>query len=53
MSEMEYQRREGAKEKERKRKLPWENYKNSPEWKEKKRKILEQERFQRESGWKK
>lgn len=52
MSQYEYEKREEAKEKERKRKVPWENYKNSPEWKEKKRKILEQEKFQRESGWK-
>jgi len=53
MSEMEYQRREGEKEKERKRKVPWENYKKSKEWADQKRKILEQEKFQRESGWKK
>jgi len=51
MSQYEYEQREAAKETERKRKQPWEDYKNSPEWKEKKRKILEQEKFQRESGW--
>ena len=36
MSEYEYEKREEAKENERKRKSSWEDYKNSPEWKKKK-----------------
>ena len=51
MSQYEYEQREAAKEKERKRKQAWEDYKNSEEWKKQKKKTLEQEKFQRESGW--
>ena len=46
---MDYAAREAAKETERKRKVPWENYKNSDEWKRKKEEILRNEREDRGS----
>ena len=49
MSEMEYQRREGAKERERLRQVPWETYKKSKEWADTKERILRQEREDRGS----
>ena len=49
MSEMDYAAREGAKERERLRQVPWENYKKSEEWKRKKEEILRKEREDRGS----
>ena len=48
MSEMEYQRREGAKERKRRaeheRTKDWEKYKKRPEWKKMKEDIRQRER---------
>tara|TARA_R100001530_G_scaffold127621_1_gene96896 strand:+ start:4786 stop:4974 length:189 start_codon:yes stop_codon:yes gene_type:complete len=49
MSEMDYAAREGAKERERLRQVPWENYKKSKEWADTKKKILQKEREDRGS----
>ena len=46
---MDYAAREGAKERERLRQVPWENYKKSEEWKRKKEEILRKEREDRGS----
>ena len=46
---MDYAAREGAKERERLRQVPWENYKKSEEWKRKKEEILRKAREDRGS----
>ena len=49
MSEMDYAAREGAKERERLRQVPCENYNKSEEWKRKKEELLRKQREDRGS----